>query len=250
MLNPIRHDRLKVFSPTSEDMRENRIVGFNSTRVARPFSLLRTQFEKKLKANKWRLVGVTSATPGAGKSFLSANLASTLSRLPDRMTYLIDLDLHRGSVAENFALTKGKGINDFLSGEVNDLNEIGLKVEGSNLAIFPTFVGDYDSTELLSGERFLQLIGALRLLPEDAFIICDLPPVFANDDTMVIMQKLDAYMLVVEQGITNERQVRDTVRMLDPSPCLGSVLNRYESGFSDPYGYGYGSKYYSKYYDR
>tara|TARA_R110000782_G_scaffold78293_3_gene155915 strand:+ start:103513 stop:104262 length:750 start_codon:yes stop_codon:yes gene_type:complete len=248
MPNPIRYDRLKSFNPLSEEIRENKIVGFQNTSAARPFSLLRTQFEKRLQANDWRVIGVTSATPGAGKSFLSANLAATLSRLPDRVTYLVDLDLRRGSVAENFALEEGLGISDYLNGNVDDLNQIGLRAEGTNLAIFPTLSGDYDTTSMLTGDRFSQLLASFRSLPDNAIIICDLPPVFANDDAMVIMQKLDAYLLVVEQGMTNERQVRDTVRMLEPAPCLGSVLNRYEGGFSDPYGYGYGAKYYSKYY--
>ena len=74
-------------------------------------------------------------------------------------------------------------------------------------------------------------------------MICDLPPVFANDDTMMSMQYLDAYVLVVDHGMTTSRQVEEAVRLLDPVPCLGTVLNRYQGGFADPYGYGYGDTY-------
>jgi protein-tyrosine kinase len=41
--------------------------------------------------------------------------------------------------------------------------------------------------------------------------------------------------------------VRDCVRLMEPTPCLGSVLNRYEGGIGDPYGYGYGHGYGLKY---
>ena len=89
----------------------------------------------------------------------------------------------------------------------------------------------------------------MRALPDNAIVLCDLPPAFANDDTSVICEHLDAFLMVVEQGVTTRKQVISTREMLQPTPCLGSVLNRYNGGWSDPYGYGYGDEY-AKYYDR
>ena len=241
---------LPEFVPDAKHLRDTRIVGFKARHVAsRPFSLLRTQVEKKLQANGWKLIGVTSSSPGAGKSFLSANLAATLSRVPGRATYLFDLDIRRASQAHYFGLSGKAGMADFLNGDVTDLREVGQHVSGTNLSIFPTYHSELESMQLLAGEEFAALVKAMRALPANATIICDLPPVFANDDAMIISQSLDAFMLVVEQGVTNRKQVKDSLRLLQPTPCLGTVLNRYEGGFSDPYGYGsYGGGQYADYY--
>ncbi|MBB6122497.1 CpsD/CapB family tyrosine-protein kinase [Sphingobium subterraneum] len=239
-------EELPEFVPDATHLKDTRIVGFKARHIAaRPFSLLRTQVEKKLQANGWKLIGITSSSPGAGKSFLSANLAATLSRVPGRETYLFDLDIRRASQAHYFGLSGKAGIADFLNGDVTDLREVGQQVSGTNLSIFPTYPTDLESMQLLAGEEFAALVKAMRALPSNATIICDLPPVFANDDAMIISQSLDAFMLVVEQGVTNRKQVKDSLRLLQPTPCLGTILNRYEGGFSDPYGYGgrYGGQY-------
>ncbi|MCW2403372.1 Mrp family chromosome partitioning ATPase, partial [Sphingobium sp. B1D7B] len=106
---------------------------------------------------------------------------------------------------------------------------------------------DLDSMPLLAGDRFDRFVKALRTLDDDTIILFDMPPVFANDDAMVIAGHVDAYLMVIEQGRTNQKQVTDSIRLLDPAECLGSVLNRYDGGVTDPYGYSYGG--YGKYTD-
>ncbi len=233
---------LQVFTPDWRVLDANHIVAFNNRHIqSRPFSLLRTQLVKRMKARNLRIVGVTSPAPGAGKSFLSANLAATLSRLPNRKVYVFDLDVRRSSLAHYYGIPGQNGLEAFLAGRVDDLREVGRAVSGTNLSLYPSFPGENDTLELLAGERFAQLVAAMRQLPEDSIIICDLPPVFANDDAMMISEKIDAYLLVIEQGQTNEKQVKDCMRLLSPAQCIGSILNRYEGGIGDSYGYGYGA---------
>mgnify|MGYP003484450845 CR=1 FL=1 len=71
---------------------------------SRPFNLLRVQVTKKLDQVDGKLIGITSAAPGAGKSFVASNLAASLGMLSNRQTYLIDLDLRRASVAHVFGI--------------------------------------------------------------------------------------------------------------------------------------------------
>lgn len=82
-----------------------------------------------------------------------------------------------------------------------------------------------------------------------SIILFDLPPAFADDDTMICLEHLDGYILVVEASRTTSKQVEQTIEILSPSPCIGTVLNRYEGGLADPYGYGYGYGGYESYYD-
>jgi len=239
---------LALFTPDWRLLETNHVVGFNSRHISsRPFSLLRSQMVKRMKANGYQLVGVTSPSPGAGKSFLTANLAATLSRLPNHVVHVFDLDVRRASLASNYGLMGEVGFERFLSGETDDLRKIGRHVEGTNLALYPCYENDLETTPLLAGERFAALVESLRALPGDHLVLFDMPPVFANDDAMVVASQIDAYLMVIEQGRNSQKQVQDAIRLLDPSDCIGSVLNRYDGGVGDPYGYSYGA--YSKYTD-
>jgi Mrp family chromosome partitioning ATPase len=219
------------------------VFGFNSRdRRSRSFNLLRSQVVKIMRARGWRTIGVTSATPGVGKSFIASNLAASMSRMPEQTTSLFDLDLRRGSIAVQYGLPDGVGVESYLSGEIDTLETVAKRVVGSGLVIYPSFGVHGSSAELLAGQRMRTLIDAMRGLGEDHLCICDLPPAFANDDASIVLQQIDAYLLVVEEGKTTARQVRDAIEVLSPAPCMGTVLNRYHGLIgSDDYGFGYGS---------
>lgn len=250
--NPVRlsSDRLAVFTPPVTEIRKHRIVGFDARDArARPFNLLRTSFAKKLKEEGHRLIGVTSATPAAGKSFLSMNLASSLARVVEEPVYLVDLDIRRASLAEEIGLEPDYGVESYLEGSIDDLASIGRRIDGTNLCIFPALRRASNTAELLAGERFAQLIATLRDRSDAAIVLFDLPPAFASDDAMISLAQLDGFVLVVDSGKTTRRQIQDVMSMLYPTPCVGSILNRYRGGLADSYGYGYGGPSYAKYFD-
>ncbi len=239
---------LPVFTPNAAALEKNHIVGFNSRNItSRPFSLLRSQLVKRMRANRFKIIGVTSPAPAAGKSFLSANIAASFSRLPSIKTLAFDLDVRRASLAANYGLTGQYGLEKFLSGETDDLTKVGCTVAGTNLSLFPCFPNDLETVDLLASERFAAFIRALQALPDDTLVIFDMPPVFANDDAMVVATLIDAYLMVIEQGRTNKTQVIDSMRLLEPARCIGSVLNRYEGGLGEGMGFGAYDKY-SDYY--
>ena len=228
------------------------LFGFNSRDSrSRPFNLLRMQVMKIMQAKQWKIIGVTSPAPRVGKTFVASNLAASLSRLPGIRTLLFDLDLRRGSVADTFGIAPGAGLNAFLTGEIDQLSETAYQIEGGGLTVYPSFPSNRSSAELLAGPRMSALIKAMLSLPENVLCICDMPPVFANDDAALILREIDGYLLVVEEGTTTANQVRDAINVLQPAPCLGTVLNRYHGGIGgDDFGFGFGrQKYYKKYYD-
>jgi capsular exopolysaccharide synthesis family protein len=242
-----RPEHLAAIEASADLLEANHIVGHNARDIrSRPFNLLRAQVLKEMRAKDWRMIGISSATPDAGKSFLSANLAVALGQLHEINVYLFDLDLRRASLADTFGLAGAHGLNDFLDGTTGDLKSIGHHLDNLNLTIFPSYRSRVNSAELLVSERFGQLIAAMKALPDDSIILCDLPPAFANDDAMTIIQALDAYLFVIEEGRTTKNQVKDSMQMFAPAPCLGTVINRFNTSTSDSYGYGgeYG-RYYS-----
>lgn len=238
---------LPVVPVDNAEMRRRRIVGFSSRDVrARAFNLMRSQVLKQLDETDRRLIGVTSAAPAAGKSFVSLNLAAALAQTRDRPIYLFDFDLRRGSIAQALD-QEGLGIGAYLSGETDDLRAIGRCIGEDGFLFFPAFADAEVGVDLFTSARFESLIAAMRRLPREAVVLCDLPPAFANDDAATITAQLDGFLMIVQQGETTQKQVTGALDLLRPATCLGTVLNRYDGGWSDPYGYGYGDKYASYY---
>lgn len=229
------------FTPERELLDNNGIVGFlQQDARGRPFRLMRSQFSKRLKQHSAKLVAVTSGAPNAGKSFIAVNLAAALSRVRDQTIYLVDLDMYRGSIAESLGMQVEVGIADYLNDETVEFESIGRRITGTQLVVFPTAISQESSTEALTGPRFEQMISRLRNNGDNAIVLIDLPPVFANDDTMIVCQQLDGYIIVAENGVSTQRQTKEVISLLNPKPCLGAVLNRYHAGLFESYGYGYG----------
>lgn len=216
-----------------------KLVGFESKDArSRPFNLLRAQLIKKLAETGGRLIGITSPAPNAGKSFVASNLAASMSQLSNRRTVLIDLDLRRATIADIFGLEGPEGVTEYLLGDELTLAQIGRRIGTSNLVVYPTFPAQVSSAELMVGDRLLDLVARARALGDDAIVIFDLPPVFANDDAILVAEQLDGILLVVEQGVTTKKQLQSSMQLLHPTPLLGTIFNRFTGGSGDPYGYG------------
>lgn len=226
-----------------ERARSGGIFGFDSRDISsRPFNLIRAKLLKLRQARGWNRVGIVSATPGVGKSFIATNLAAALSRKPDLQTYLIDLDLRRGSVASNFGVRVEGGVRTFLEGETRDLMGPSFRLAGERLIVVPTDRSPARSAELLSSAAMDALVSDMKTMNAESMFLFDLPPVFANDDAAIVVNKIDAYVLVAEEGHTTKKQLSEALNTLDPGKCAGVVLNHFTGGvFSDTYGHSYGS---------
>jgi len=196
------------------------------------------------------LFGVLSATPKVGKSFISANVAAALSRDPRFDTTVVDLDLRRASVTGVFNIEPKASIRAYLQREPGADVPSAYALSGERLMILPTTPGPIRSAELLAGERAQALLQAMRNAPENRLYIIDLPPVFANDDAVTTMTRLDGYVVVVEEGRTTTREVKDVIALLGVQKLAGVILNKYKSGLMSE-GYGvdnyYAAGYYSGY---
>ena len=150
-----------------------------------------------------------------------------------------------------FGIEVEAGLEDYLAGEVSDLLPIARRIGDEALVVSPCQPGRRSSSELIGGRAMKRLAEGMRDLPPNAICICDLPPVFASDDASEATSLLDAYFLVIEEGVTTKQQVRDAMNLMAPAICAGTILNRHNSGlFDDSYGYGRKQSYvYGSYYD-
>jgi len=245
---PDRGDAVEVaWSPA--ESRQRGIYGFDSLDPrSRSFNLMRAKLMDMQREHGWRLVGVVSATPNVGKSFIAANIASALSRNPRLQTYVVDIDLRRASLSSLFDLKPACGIRAFLEGDRAAMVPDAYRLENENLLIMPTRAGPIHSAELLSGERAQVLFRSIRLTGPDHFFLFDLPPVFANDDALAAMTRLDSYIVVAEEGKTKQREIVEAVELLGRDKLAGVILNKYRGGIVSE-GYGVGSYYVDGYAD-
>ena len=161
-----------VISPSDEVLSRQKIVGFDSHEErARPFNLLRSQITRSLENRGRQIIAMTSATPAAGKTFVSVNLAAALSRITGRTVLLCDFDLRRGSVLSSFEAQVPADLSAYLRGELSDWSQALYRLGDTDLFVLPCIGTLRRSGELLSSKRFEELIASLRTLPEDIIIL-------------------------------------------------------------------------------
>jgi len=228
----------KEFAWNGAEARRRLIHGFDSRNASsRTFNLIRSKLVGLYRERAWRALGVVSATPEVGKSFISANLAAVMSRDPRFETYLLDLDLRRATIRDIFGIETDQGLAEYL--EESDFSAAmpGFAPQGQELVIIPSVVSSVHSGELLASDRATTLFNAMRNSDERKFFVCDLPPVFANDDASIIMESLQGYVIVAQDGKTTQREIEAVVEMLGHDRLAGVVLNKYRGGLvSEGYG--------------
>jgi protein-tyrosine kinase len=203
---------------------ESGIFGFEyMDERAQPFNLLRSQLLRKLAPTGGRVIAISSTQPQNGKSFVAANLAAALSLI--QPTILVDLDLRRPTVARRFGLPECAGVDDFLRGKLQ-VADILCKVAGRDLAIVPVRVPLENSADLLASARADALFEGLRNAPGSPVCIIDTPPILEGDDMLIIAKHVDGVLLVIEEGQTSQHELREALRILLPTPLLGTILNR------------------------
>lgn len=219
------------------------IYGFDALDSrSRSFNMIRARIMELRLQRGWRMIGVVSATPNVGKSFIAANIAAALSREPSLDTFAVDLDLRRASLSAMFGIDPRVSLSSYLAEESGADAPSAYLLDNENLTVVPTTAGSIRSAELVAGHRAHALLQELRSLGDDSMAIVDLPPVFANDDAIAVMSRLDAYIMVAEEGKTKQRELHDAIGLLGHERLAGVILNKYRGGMISE-GYGFDSYY-------
>lgn len=242
------NDRAEEFAWTPAIARQRGIYGFNSMDLrSRSFNMLRGRLVALRNERQWRALGIVSATPSVGKSFVSANLAAAMSRDPRFDTLLIDLDLRRGTLKEIFGIKTDDGIRSYLEDGDAPTGLASFRPAGERLLIVPNSPGNIRSAEVLASHRMSDLMRAIKSSQDRKFYLFDLPPVYANDDAATIIEQLDGYIFIAEEGKSTQQEVQSAVELLGYDKLAGVVLNKYQGGLLSE-GTGVEDRYASSYY--
>ena len=207
-------------------LREKRVIAASNQddRVG-PYRQLRTQLLKTMQDNRWQTLAITSAHVGAGKTLTSANLAISMSRNSATTVLLVDLDLETPTTHHVLNLDSDKGLVDYLEGRA-ELGEILFNPGLERLAVLVGRSAGKKASELLATPRMQHLIHDLCHQDENNITIFDLPPLLRNDDAVLFAPFADATLVVVEDGVTTEDQLRESMRLLEKANVIGTILNK------------------------
>ena len=218
--------------------------------VQEAYRSLRTNVMFALPGGGCKCIGVTSPTPGDGKSTTAANLAISLAQIGKRVI-LIDCDMRLPTIGAKFRVKSIPGLSDFLVGQAR-IEEVVRTLDSCELHILPSGNIPPDSTGLLEAKQLETLFNALRDVYD--YVIVDLPPVVTVPDAVILSKYLDGYLLTIRHRQTVHRAVKEMLRQLQlaEAKIIGFVLTGSESDsgkyykyrYGKRYGYGYRYKYY------
>jgi capsular exopolysaccharide synthesis family protein len=182
-----------------------------------------------------RVIMVTSALPGEGKTLTAANLALTLSESYQRRVLLVDADLRRPSIHQLFALPSLSGLSDGLR-SVED-RKLTLVEVSSRLTVLPAGRPDPDPMSVLTSSRMQYVLDEAR--EKFDWVIVDTPPVGLMPDAHLLAAMVDGAVLIIGAGMSPHRAVAKAADVIGRERILGVVLNRVEQTDMSHDGYYY-----------
>jgi capsular exopolysaccharide synthesis family protein len=151
-----------------------------------------------------RIVLVSSATRGEGKTVLSIQLARCLARTGSK-TLLVDFDLRRPSLHQRLGAERGPGLTELLSGR-GDLANVVQPTETPNLSILTTGAAVTDYLGALSNGVTRSLFEKAR--SEYEFVIVDGSPILPTADALLVSQHVDVVVLSVRRDVSQSPKVQ------------------------------------------
>jgi protein-tyrosine kinase len=185
-----------------------------------------------------RLVLVTSALPGDGKSFTSINLALSMARERDSSVLLVDADVPKPNISRILGVANEPGLLDAVVNGSLDPESLVMHTDVPGLEVLPSGTGVEHASELLTSSRMTQV--ALRLCAANPrrIALFDAPPLLLSSEARALLALPGQVVLVVRTGKTPKRAVQDAVDLIDEQKLTGLVLNDAGGDLNDSY-YGY-----------
>ncbi|MAB66915.1 MAG: hypothetical protein CL662_08750 [Bacteroidetes bacterium] len=194
----------------------------------------------------YKILMVSSATKGEGKSTVAANLAVTFTG-SEKKVLIIDLDLRRPTQHKIFGENKEPGLSDALFDSTIDAR---LSTVAPNVDLITVGHKTPEPASVLDSKRLKQLIDKYK--SEYDHIILDTAPYGIISDSASLLRLIDGLIVVSRFNVTTKRELKFTLEGLEHlnADVLGIVLNAFDPKKSTDYytNYNYYKRTYSEYY--
>jgi capsular exopolysaccharide synthesis family protein len=187
-----------------------------------------------------RVIVVTSALPGEGKTTTAVNAAIAFAQRSERVL-LVDADLRRGSLDQVFNLDdRSFGLSTVLTQPTAQKRLASPLPELPTLSVLPTGPRPPNPAEMLSSNRMEEQLRQWAL--EFDRVVIDTAPVLAVSDTQAMAALADTVIVVARAGMTRKRalvRARDLLWRIN-APIAGVVVNDVDMRLENFYTYRYG----------
>jgi capsular exopolysaccharide synthesis family protein len=192
-----------------------------------------------------RVIALTSASPGEGKTTVASNLALALAEI-GWPVLLIDGDLRKGRLHQIFEVSNAWGLSDLLAGkQLPQGREKAFVGTGyPSLYLLPAGSPAPSISGLLHSPRALEFLNHAR--QEFHTVIIDTPPMLQMPDARVLGRLADGVILVVRSAQTTRESAAAAAQRLteDGTRVLGTILNEWDPRKTSHSGYAYGYRHY------
>lgn len=190
-----------------------------------------------------RVILVTSARPGDGKTFVATNLALSLAYEKDSRVLLLDADAYRQSLLTVLGITADEGWLDLLSNGSLRSSQVILQTNIPNLTVLPAGKKRAEIPELMSSQSMKHLLDELQREDTGRYIIIDSLPCMTSTEPSILASLAGQTVFVVAAYQTDRSEVNSSLRLLSSSPSVKLVLNKADPLLTEQfkgYGYAYG----------
>ena len=202
---------------------ELRVIADTNTKNAELFRYLRGNVQFVLPESTDKVVLVTSAVAAEGKSYIAANVASSLALMGKKVA-LVELNLRKPSLGEMFGVIASKGMSDYLSNGEVSLHDI-VSTTADGLDVYVAGTVPPNPSELLQGSRTAQLMEQLR--EQYDYVVVDSASLATASDTFSLTSQADATVVVLRANSTKQAYVKWINRLMAEGKLsnVGFVLN-------------------------
>jgi len=198
--------------------------------LAREFRFLKRPVLAKIFARDERdrvgnVIMITSDLPGAGKTFVSLNLAVSIAMEQLVRVILIDADPLRRSLTYALGQESRQGLMETLANARVTPEMVALETDLPNLRFMPCGQPTEGATELLASRRVTEAFKAFD--DPDTVVILDSAPLLLTSEAHALTERVDHTIVVVEAGRTTRSQVEAMLKRLSESASsIGFILNK------------------------
>ncbi len=202
---------------------ELQVIADTNTKNAELFRYLRGNVQFVLPESTDKVVLVTSAVAAEGKSYIAANVASSLALMGKKVA-LVELNLRKPSLGEMFGIIASKGMSDYLSNGEVSLHDI-VSTTADGLDVYVAGTVPPNPSELLQGSRTAQLMEQLR--EQYDYVVVDSASLATASDTFSLTSQADATVVVLRANSTKQAYVKWINRLMAEGKLsnVGFVLN-------------------------
>jgi protein-tyrosine kinase len=192
-----------------------------------------------------RLIMVSSALPGDGKTFNCINVALSLALERDCSVVLIDCDAIKPEVSRRFGMRDEPGLLDLLEDPTRSIESLICPTDVPRLSMLPAGKQRENSAELIASGRLREICSTMIERLPRRIVLFDTPPILLTSEARALASVAGQIVLVVKAGFTPQQAVRDAIEALGADKPISLLLNQvsHSGGIGYYYGQYYGDTY-------